>query len=74
MPPEYLTVRRVLLQGIARCRLQLAYANKTQDAKLKSRVLTTWNLCRSGLRKYPVQMPPQQLDMFPDTLQKLAHR
>ena len=55
MSPEYLTVRRVLLQGIARCKLQLAHANRTGDHVLKSRVMATWNLCRIGLRRYPVQ-------------------
>ena len=57
MSPEYLTVRRTLLQGIARCRLQLVHANKTGDRGLKSTVMTTWNLCRAGLRRYPVVEP-----------------
>ena len=61
MSPEYLTVRRVLLQGIARCRLQLAHANSTGDRVLKSRVMTTWNLCRIGLRRYPLRRDPVQL-------------
>ena len=61
MSPEYLTVRRVLLQGIARCRLQLAHANRTGDRVLKSRVMTTWNLCRIGLRRYPLRPDPVQL-------------
>ena len=61
MSPGYLTVRRVLLQGIARCRLQLAHANRTGDRVLKSRVMTTWNLCRIGLRRYPLRPDPVQL-------------
>lgn len=69
MNARYLAVRRTLLQGIARCRLQLAHANKTQDAALKSRAMTTWNLCRSGLKKYPAPHTPYQLDLFPETLQ-----
>ena len=64
MSPEYLTVRRTLLQGIARCRLQLAHANKTGDRVLKSKVMTTWNLCRAGLRRYPVVVEPRQADLF----------
>lgn len=63
MSPEYLTVRRTLLQGIARCRLQLAHANKTGDRVLKSKVMTTWNLCRAGLRRYPV-VELHQADLF----------
>ena len=64
MTPEYLTVRRTLLQGIARCRLQLTHANKTGDRVLKSKVMTTWNLCRAGLRRYPVVEAPRQLHLF----------
>ena len=63
MSPEYLTVRRTLLQGIARCRLQLAHANKIGDRVLKSKVMTTWNLCRAGLRRYPV-VELRQADLF----------